>query len=121
MASSSKRKLSEEEVMNTILESDDDLSSYVDTEDEIDDRDEAYLMNASAIDTESEPEVDVPCNLNASSNDNAGVSRRPRAREPRVPDRDWSPHGQARDRFTFTGNPGLKVNIDDPEYPLEFF
>ncbi|XP_064643576.1 piggyBac transposable element-derived protein 4-like [Lineus longissimus] len=99
---------------------------------------EAYLINASDLDTESEPEGDDPGDLSASSSDNNGaagdgpaprhvVARargprgRPRARGPRVPDRDWSPHGQARARFPFTSNPGLKVNIDDPEDPLEFF
>ncbi|KAK6168619.1 hypothetical protein SNE40_019816 [Patella caerulea] len=82
MASSNKRKLFEEEVLNTILESDDDLSSYVDTEDEIGDRDEVYLINASAIDTESEG--DDPGNLSASSNDNDGVFQGDHAQENHV-------------------------------------
>ena len=33
----------------------------------------------------------------------------------------WSTQGSARSRFPFTGNPGLKVNVENKEDPLSFF
>ena len=37
------------------------------------------------------------------------------------PDSTWSEQGNVRNRFLFTGNPGLKVNVEDKDNPFFFY
>ncbi|XP_064635294.1 piggyBac transposable element-derived protein 4-like [Lineus longissimus] len=80
--------------------------------------------NASGHDSQTRDQ-----NIDTDSSGDDVPAQRPRGRPPargRRPDdpandRPWSVNDQVRDRYPFTGNPGIKVDIHDTSDPLEFF
>ena len=91
-------QVSEDEFYSLILDDDNDSSILESLEDES--VDNGYLYNAKVLD----------------SNTNQGSSSSPNNN-----DLQWTIHSQVQNRFVFTGNPGIQVELRNVANPLEFF
>ena len=74
------------------------------------DYDELDLMSDSNIENTSDSDSD-------SGGDNCDRN----LVAPNQPNNNWTIRGNARNRFNFTGQPGLQISIDEKENPLSFF
>jgi len=102
MASNSKRQLLSDEDMEILQGSSDDDDS---------DLDPCYLDNdgdtSYSSDEESGPNLSPIVGGTSSAASSASDA--------------WVTQGQLRPKFPFSGNPGIKVNIADPDDPLAYF
>ena len=87
-------QISDEDLVSQIIDTSDHALSFEDSNQESF-NDEAYLLNATALDSDNDAEVQN--------------------------DEQWSLNGRRRIRFPFMGNSGIKVEIKNPLDPLEFF
>ena len=127
-------RLSQSEILRRVLDSDDDVSSSDSDSNNPLSGSEGYLANADDLDTEDEGSNTEDGNISgsdmnvsdrSSDDEDGGAHGLPnaRGRRPNAADisRPWNNNGTARNRFVFTGNPGIKARIDDASDPLEFF
>ena len=91
-------QVSDDDLLLHILNASDDLSSLDDSESDSADR--GYLQNADVLDSDTDQ-----ASNSAPNNDIL----------------QWTVNGQVRSRFSFTGNPGIQVALNDVTDPLEFF
>ena len=91
-------QVSDDDLLLNILDASDDLFSRNNSEK--DSADLGYLRNADVLDNDTDQAS------SSAPNDN---------------NLQWTVNGQVRSRFSFTGNPGIQVALNDITDPLEFF
>ncbi|XP_064639800.1 piggyBac transposable element-derived protein 4-like [Lineus longissimus] len=118
------RRVLDDNLLEQILDSDNELSDYVSSNDD----DEPYAQNASNLDATSQSGDDMPDNASSDSGSDGSIGhvlggRRGNQVQARVIQNQpaWTENGQRRDRFQFTAVPGLKANVADKDDQVQYF